>query len=157
MGLVISRYFLSICHEFQRCLPDLYRGTRRSPHVSSLLRRHFKAAEDPHINRSFTHTQDLPDTWARQQQNNTTANDSGGTHWRVELEMCLNCLQRYKMLKILKCLCLYDISDKRTRLYHIVSKIRKTYIMNPKWRRRKQQGPNARFCPIFGWSASGNR
>lgn len=61
---VIFRYFFPFARNSRHVSQILTEGTRRAPHPSSsLLRRHLKTAEDPHINRSFTRTQDLPDTW----------------------------------------------------------------------------------------------
>jgi hypothetical protein len=85
-GLVGGRdfqIFLPIRQEFQKCLPDLSRGHAKSPHPSSSpLRRHLKTAEDPHINRSFTRTQDLPDTWLWQLRKSGKAGDSAAVRRR---------------------------------------------------------------------------
>jgi hypothetical protein len=50
-----------------------------------------KTAEDPHINRSFTRTQDLPDTWQWQLRKSGKTNDSAGVHWRVWLQSWVKC------------------------------------------------------------------
>jgi hypothetical protein len=84
---VIFRYFFPFVRNSRHVSHILTEGTRRGPHpTSSLLRRHLKTAEDPHINRSFTRTQDLPDTWLTQLRKSGKTSDSAGVHWRVWLQ-----------------------------------------------------------------------